>query len=77
ASNYQPSTPTPVWPEVLAADLQSAISPDSLKAYILQLASFKTRNSGSDTVSATEGFGAARRWAHQKFREFSNANGGR
>jgi hypothetical protein len=77
AANYQPSSPTPVWPEVLAADLQSAISPDSLKAYILQLASFKTRNSGSDTVSATEGFGAARRWAHQKFREFSAANGNR
>ncbi|MBL7807842.1 MAG: M28 family peptidase [Saprospiraceae bacterium] len=76
-SDYLPATPTPVWPEVIAADLQAAISPDSLKAYILKLASFKTRNSGSDTVSATEGFGAARRWAYQKFAEISAANDGR
>lgn len=76
-ADYQPATSAPVWPEVIAADLQAAISPDSLKAYILKLASFKTRNSGSDTVSATEGFGAARRWAYQKFAEISAANDGR
>lgn len=74
---YLPATPTPVLPEVIAAELQAAISPDSLKASILKLASFRTRNSGSDTVSATEGFGAARRWAYQKFAEIGAANNGR
>ncbi|MCC7466494.1 MAG: hypothetical protein IT261_09505, partial [Saprospiraceae bacterium] len=57
AQDYAPAAPTPVWPEVVAAGLQADISPDSLKAYIIKLASFRTRNSGSDTVSATEGFG--------------------
>lgn len=77
AQDYAPLVPTPVWPEVVAAALQSDISPDSLKEYIIKLASFRTRNSGSDTVSATEGYGAARRWTYQKFSEFSTAQQGR
>ncbi|MDX1911467.1 MAG: M28 family peptidase, partial [Saprospiraceae bacterium] len=76
-AEYAPASPTPVYPEVLAAELKAAISPDSLKAFILQLAAFRTRNSGSDTVSETEGIGAARRWAFRKFSEYSAANGNR
>lgn len=76
-ANYAPATATPQLPTELAAQLQANISPDSLKAYILQLSKFETRNSGSDTVSATRGIGAARRWTYQKFAEFGTANGGR
>ncbi|MBC7776705.1 MAG: M28 family peptidase [Phycisphaerae bacterium] len=76
-TDYAPASATPLLPTELAAQLQAHISPDSLKAYIIRLSEFGTRNSGSDTVSANEGIGAARRWTHQKFSEFSAANDGR
>lgn len=58
----------------IAAQINARVSPDSLKAYILGLASFYTRNTGSDTVSAVRGVGAARRWIYGKFGQFSAAN---
>ncbi len=75
--DYYPATLTPMLPTELAAQLQANISPDSLKATILRLAEFQTRNSGSDTLSSSTGIGAARRWTFQKFAEYSAANGGR
>lgn len=53
--------------------IQNNVQPDSLKAYILKLASFQNRNTGSDTVSAVTGIGATRRWAFSKFEEFSTS----
>lgn len=50
--------------------IQKNVNPDSLKSYILKLATFENRNSASDTVSSTTGIGAARRWAFQKFSSF-------
>ena len=76
-NNYLPATVTPSLPAELALELQSNISADSLKAYILRLSEFGTRNSGSDTLSASMGIGAARRWTHQKFVEFGVAREGR
>jgi hypothetical protein len=52
--------------------LQNNVRPDSLKSYILKLATFDNRNTGSDTLSSTTGIGAARRWAFSKFQEFSS-----
>lgn len=52
--------------------IQNNVQADSLKAYILKLASFHNRNTGSDTLSSTTGIGAARRWAYAKFQEFSS-----
>jgi hypothetical protein len=51
--------------------IQNNVSEDSLKSYILKLASFENRNTASDTVSSSTGIGAARRWAFQKFSNFS------
>ncbi len=62
--------------EIISA-IQSGISPDSLKNYIIKLATFKNRNTGADTVSNLTGIGAARRWVHQKFAGFGAASGGR
>ena len=76
-ADYTPATPAPFPPAELAAQLQANISPDSLKAYIIRLSEFGTRNTGSDTLSNSTGIGAARRWTHQKFAEFSAANGSR
>lgn len=60
--------------DLIAKEINERISADSLKSYILQLASFGNRNSGSDTLSATRGIGAARRWVYQKFTEYSIAS---
>ena len=72
-SNYQASV-TISNPGIISAELLSRLSTDSLKSYLFALKSFKTRNAGSDTVSSTKGIGAARRWAYNKFVQFSNAN---
>lgn len=61
-------------PDSITAGIMSEVNPDSLKSYIIQLAAFVNRNTGSDTVSNTFGVGAARRWVYQKFGEFSAAN---
>lgn len=61
-------------PDSIMPDLMSEISADTLRAYLEKLQSFGTRNTGSDTVSSTWGIGAARRWVHSKFEEFSMAN---
>jgi hypothetical protein len=52
--------------------LQNNIQSDSLKAYILKMATFQNRNTGSDSISSVSGIGAARRWAFSKFQEFSS-----
>ncbi len=54
--------------------IHSRVSPDSLKACLVRLSEFGTRNTGSDTASATTGIGAARRWVYQKFESYSAAN---
>ncbi len=51
--------------------INTLINPDSLKAYLFEMNAFMNRNTGSDTVSAETGIGAARRWAFNKFESFS------
>lgn len=76
--NYNPAdyAATTVIADMAAttSGVHARVSPDSLKSYLFRLSEFGTRNTGSDTVSATTGIGAARRWVHQKFTEFSAAN---
>ena len=61
-------------PQEIIAALQSNVSPEMLKNYLLELNIFETRHTASDTLSDTNGFGAARRWAIDKFTEWSEAN---
>ncbi|MEW6468293.1 MAG: M28 family peptidase [Bacteroidota bacterium] len=61
-------------PDSITAGINARISPDSLKSYIVKLASFRNRNTGSDTVSSQKGVGASRRWVYSKFQQFSAAN---
>ncbi|MCO6479652.1 MAG: M28 family peptidase [Phaeodactylibacter sp.] len=58
-------------PEDITDGILADVSPDSLKQYLLTLAAFGNRNTGSDTSSATFGMGAARRWAYIKLEAFS------
>ena len=57
--------------ELILCELNSRVSPDSLHSYLETLNTFQNRNTHSDTVSQIMGIGAARRWIHHKFEQFS------
>ncbi len=61
-------------PAEFASVVNQAVNPDTLKSYILKLATFGNRNTGSDTTSTTTGIGAARRWVYSKFQEYQQTN---
>ena len=56
------------------ASMAKEISTDSIKSYIQKMVSFGTRHSLSDTISNTQGIGAARRWVALKFKQFGERN---
>ncbi len=76
--NYNPSVYFAITilnrPDTIFKGINARISPDSLKNNIIKLASFRNRNTGSDTVSAQKGVGAARRWIYSKFQQYSAVN---
>ena len=76
--NYNPIIYTPSViinaPDSISQGILTRVSADSLKAFLYQLKTFRNRNTGSDTVSSTNGFGAARRWVYAKFQQFATAN---
>lgn len=53
------------------------VSDKNIEAIIRKLVSFKTRNTLSDTTSATEGIGAARNWIKSEMEKYAAASGGR
>lgn len=53
------------------------VSADSLKAYIMKMVSFGTRNTLSTQTDPNRGIGAARNWVLQKFNEFAKKSNGR
>jgi len=53
------------------------VSDKNIEAIIRKLVSFKTRNTLSDTTSATEGIGAARNWIKAEMEKYAAASGGR
>jgi hypothetical protein len=61
-------------PNVISTGMLDEISPDSMKATLFSLRTFANRNTGSDTLSATKGIGAARTWVLKKFNEYSVAS---
>ncbi|MCB0428531.1 MAG: M28 family peptidase [Flavobacteriales bacterium] len=61
-------------PEDIVQGLIQQINSDSLHNYMEALGSFGNRNSGSDTLSAVRGIGAARTWALAEMDQFSLAN---
>ncbi|MEM6378798.1 MAG: M28 family metallopeptidase, partial [Bacteroidota bacterium] len=57
-------------------DIANAPSPERIEQDIRTLVGFGTRNTLSDTVSATQGIGAARRWIKAEFEKISAECGG-
>jgi len=76
--NYNPNAYLPTTiinhPDSLSKGINKRISADSLHAYLSGMKAFITRNTGSDTLSSNKGIGAARRWAYNKFQQFSAQN---
>src|SRR5450830_819967 len=62
-------------PEI--AQIVGQISPQRIEAIISKLVSFKTRHTMSDTVSDTQGIGAARRWIKAELERCGAQAGGR
>ena len=79
--NYDPADYAPATvntdPTYLSGVIDGELSADSLKAILFELTAFQNRNTGSDTVSADFGIGAARRWAHRRFERYAAESGGR
>lgn len=76
--------PAPVAADGLAPDLDpliagavAAVDPARLEDDLTTLVGFGTRHTRSETGSQTRGIGAARRWLHARFKEISEAHGGR
>lgn len=57
-------------------DIVSSVSPDRMESDIRTLVGFGTRHTMSDTLSASRGIGAARRWMYDEFRRISSGCGG-
>ena len=79
--NYDPSvigvSPWGNNPDRICCTLAEEISEDSLYVNLLEMTAFGNRNTYSDTVSNSWGIGAARRWAEQKFLNYSSLNDSR
>jgi Zn-dependent M28 family amino/carboxypeptidase len=53
------------------------VSAKNIEAIVRKLVSFKTRHTLSDTLSKTEGIGAARNWIKSEFEKYAAASNGR
>jgi len=62
--------------DTLIAAALADIDPAHIRHTDSMLVSFGTRNTFSDTVSTTRGIGAARRWIHSQFDQYSRDCGG-
>lgn len=72
-ADYAQSSPITA-PSAILTGIQNGVQADSLFQILLKLESFENRNTGSDTLSATTGIGAARNWIESKFEDYSARN---
>src|SRR5690606_11544388 len=79
AQPLPPPAPASVVPSVedpRIHEIVGAVSAERIERDIRTLVGFGTRHTLSDTLSATRGIGAARRWVHDEFQRISQACGG-
>jgi hypothetical protein len=72
----QSPTPLPSQEDPRIHEMVAASSAQRIERDIRQLVAFGTRHTMSDTLSATRGIGAARRWIFAEFQRISAACGG-
>ncbi len=73
--NYIPPAELPTPLSVLSEIMHEEINTDSLHNYLVALSTFKTRNTGSDTLSETLGIGASQRWCLDRFNQIAESSG--
>lgn len=66
----------PSFEDLRVHEIVSAVSADRIERDVRTLVGFGTRHTLSDTLSATRGIGAARRWVHAEFERISAGCGG-
>jgi hypothetical protein len=76
ATPVLPTGPVPPAVDPRIHEIVGAASAARVEADIRRLAAFGTRHTMSDTLSATRGIGAARRWLRDEFQDISRACGG-
>jgi hypothetical protein len=59
------------------AQMVNEVSASNIETNVRKLVSFRTRHSLSDTLSKTEGIGAARNWIKAEYEKYAKASGGR
>ncbi len=57
--------------------MNNEVSVKNIEAIVRKLVSFKTRHTMSDTLSKTEGIGAARNWIKAEYERYARESGGR
>lgn len=71
------SAQTTIKQDLAIKEMVNEVSAKNIEATIRKLVSFKTRHTLSDTVSKTEGSGAARNWIKSEYEKYAQASGGR
>ena len=74
---FSASAQTTVRQDPTLKQMVDEVSSQNIEAIVRKLVSFKTRNTLSDTTSATEGIGAARNWIKSEMEKYAAASGGR
>src|SRR3954465_3676993 len=63
--------------DAVIAQMVDEVSATNIEANVRKLVSFRTRHSLSDTLSKTEGIGAARNWIKAEYEKYAKESGGR
>lgn len=71
-----PAGSVPSFEDPRIHEIVAAVSAERMEADVRTLVGFGTRHTLSDTLSATRGIGAARRWIHAEFERISTDCGG-
>ncbi|MEO7215087.1 M20/M25/M40 family metallo-hydrolase [Mucilaginibacter sp.] len=71
------SAQTVVKQDAAIKQMVDEVSNKNIEAIVRKLVSFKTRHTLSDTISKTEGIGAARNWIKSEYEKYAAASNGR
>lgn len=74
---FTASAQTTVKQDPAIKQMVEEVSNKNIEAIVRKLVSFKTRHTLSDTVSKTEGIGAARNWIKAEYQKYAAASNGR
>lgn len=74
---YCIAQPSIIKQDMMIKKMVDEVSDKNIESYVRKLVSFETRNSMSDTLSATTGIGAARNWIRSEMARYSRESDGR